>query len=173
MKKKAIVQIKVPYSIYCRYEALLETKLLVRKKFEGNENKHGDEQIRKLAYILKKNGVRHPIIISNRSDKIVSGHGRLEASLFNGWDHFPVEYQNFQSEADETAHRIADNAIHELSELEMDDIKESLDSLAKDFDLDRLGLSLKRVEFFSQKDDAENQQKSSRKESEICTLCGK
>lgn len=146
MGKRLKLTPKPPYDIFCQYTDMLETKLLVRKKHPENPNKHSEEQIGKLAIIMRKNGVRNPIVMSNLSGYIIKGHGRLEAALMNGWDHFPVQFQDYGSEADEVADMIADNKIQEFSELDMDAVKTSLDRLGKDLSLDRLGMDLETIE---------------------------
>lgn len=92
-----------------------------------NPNKHPEKQIKMLAKIMAHQGWRHPITISNRSGFIVAGHGRLAAAQKNGWTDVPVDLQDFDSEADEYAHMVADNKIAELAEhddsMMIDDIK--------------------------------------------------
>jgi ParB-like chromosome segregation protein Spo0J len=45
-----------------------------------NPNKHDDKQIALLAKIIRSQGWRNPIVVSERSGFIISGHGRLEAA---------------------------------------------------------------------------------------------
>jgi DNA modification methylase len=104
-----------------------------------NPNKHGERQIEMLAKIMNHQGWRHPITVSKRSGFIVAGHGRLMAAKKLGWTQAPVDRQEFDTEADEYAHLIADNKIAELAE--HDDLK-MFDDLKKfpDLDLDLLGI---------------------------------
>jgi DNA modification methylase len=104
-----------------------------------NPNKHGERQIEMLAKIMNYQGWRHPITVSKRSGFIVAGHGRLMAAKKLGWTQAPVDRQEFDTEADEYAHLIADNKIAELAE--HDDLK-MFDDLKKfpDLDLDLLGI---------------------------------
>lgn len=88
-----------------------------------NPNKHPKDQIDRLAEILKYQGFRQPIVISNRSGLVVAGHGRIEAAKKNKWSTVPVVYQDFDDEAQEYAHLTADNAIASWAELQIDEIK--------------------------------------------------
>jgi len=45
-----------------------------------NENIHSAKQIEVLAKIIKANGFRQPITVSNRSGYVVVENGRLEAA---------------------------------------------------------------------------------------------
>lgn len=81
-----------------------------------NPNKHPEKQIKMLAKILDYQGQRLPIVVSNRTGFIVAGHGRLEAIKQLGWEKAAVSFQDFDNEAQEYAHMIADNKIAELAE---------------------------------------------------------
>ena len=45
-----------------------------------NNNKHPEEQIERLAKLIKHNGFRVPVIVSNMCGFLICGHGRLEAA---------------------------------------------------------------------------------------------
>jgi DNA modification methylase len=81
-----------------------------------NPNKHPKSQIDALAYIIDHQGQRSPVVVSNRSGFIIKGHGRLQAIKQLGWDKVAVDYQDYDSEAQEYADMIADNKIAELAE---------------------------------------------------------
>ena len=93
-----------------------------------NPNAHPEKQIKMLAKILDFQGQRLPIVVSKLSGFIVAGHGRLEAIKQLGWDKAAVSYQDFDNEAQEYAHMIADNKIAELAKHDdskmIDDMKE-------------------------------------------------
>lgn len=101
-------------NIECSYSKLEDLHKLV--PHPRNSNKHPEEQIRMLANIIDHIGFRHPIIVSKLSGFIVSGHGRLDAAKYLKYKTVPVEYQDFENEAEEFAFLIADNKIAELSE---------------------------------------------------------
>ena len=55
-------------------------------------------------------------MVSTRSNFIVAGHARLKAAELLKVKEVPVDFQDFESEADEYAHLVADNRIAELAE---------------------------------------------------------
>ena len=61
--------------IYCSYTELVDIEAVIENP--RNPNKHPEKQIKMLAKIIKNQGWRSPIIISNRSGFVVKGHGRL------------------------------------------------------------------------------------------------
>jgi DNA modification methylase len=104
-----------------------------------NNNKHSEEQKKQLKKIIKANGFRSPLTISNRSGFLVKGHLRLEAAKELGFKELPVMYQDYDSEALEYADLTADNAIAMQSELDLSMINAELLNF-DDFDLELLGL---------------------------------
>ena len=66
-----------------------------------NPNKHSDKQISLLAKIIKSQGWRNPIVVSNRSGFIVKGHCRLAAARLLEVESVPVDYQDYDTEAAE------------------------------------------------------------------------
>lgn len=124
--------------IHCKYDVFLDPKKL--KNHPKNRNKHGQDQIERLAELYKYHGIRHPIIVSNRSGFIVAGHGRKLAALSADIKEFPVVYQDFESEEAEYAFLIADNAIADWSELDFTGINNDVPDLGPDFNLDMLGI---------------------------------
>lgn len=104
-----------------------------------NPNKHEKSQIERLCKLIKNTGFRNPLIISNQTGFLVSGHGRLEAAKLLKMEKIPVVFQDFKNEADEYSFMTADNAIGSWSELDLEKIK--LDSFSFDnFDIEMLGL---------------------------------
>lgn len=119
-------------AVYCAHDKIVDTDALVGNP--RNPNKHPKEQITALAKIIKRQGWRHPIVVSNRSGFVVKGHGRLLAAKELGVKQVPVDYQDYESEASEYADLMADNKIQEFSELDeklsadiLQDIKDSGD----------------------------------------------
>lgn len=97
-----------------------------------NTNKHSQDQIKRLEKLIKHNGFRDPLIISNRSGFLIAGHGRLEVAKNLKMDKIPVIYQDFENEAEEFQFMTAHNAIARWSELDNDLILEGL----KEFEFD-------------------------------------
>ena len=104
-----------------------------------NPNKHDDKQIVLLAKIIRGQGWRNPIVVSERSGFIISGHGRLEAAKMLNVEQVPVDLQAFENEADEYAHLIADNRIAELAETDRGELADLIRELDGEIDLDLTG----------------------------------
>ncbi len=106
----------------------------------NNRNKHSEEQIERLAEIIKYQGFRSPIIVSNQSGFIVCGHGRTMAANKLGMQSVPVIYQDFESAEAEYSAQVSDNAIAAWAELDFAGINLDLQELGPDFDIDLLGI---------------------------------
>ena len=124
--------------IKCAHTEVVDVDLLTPNP--RNPNVHPDSQIKLLAKIMKHQGWRSPIVVSNRSGFIVKGHGRLQAAKLNGWSQAPVDRQDYANEADEYADMVADNKIAELSETDLGLVNAVLPDLGPDFDIDLLGI---------------------------------
>jgi hypothetical protein len=121
----------------CAYTELVDIHKLVPNP--KNNNHHPKEQIDRLAKIIDYQGQRSPIVVSNRSGFIVKGHGRLEAIRKLGWEKVAVDYQDYDSEAQEYADMTADNQIAMWAEFDNDMLMSEIPELG-DMDLDMLGL---------------------------------
>lgn len=110
------------------------------KPHPKNRNKHPKNQIERLAKIIEHQGWRYPIKVSKRSGFIITGHGRYMAALERGWTHVPVDYQDYDSEEQEYADLVSDNAISSWAELDLSGINSDLGDLGPDFDIDLLGI---------------------------------
>ena len=126
--------------VHCANDKLEGVEKLVAHP--KNPNKHPKKQVEMLAKIIRAQGWRWPVVVSKRSGYVVAGHGRIEAAKLLGEDKVPVNVQEFETEAEEYAHLMADNKIAEYAELQTDKIGELLEDLKKvDFDLDLTGFS--------------------------------
>lgn len=122
--------------VHCSHAQLVDVTELVANP--RNPNKHSDKQVALLAKIIRHQGWRSPITVSNRSGFVVTGHGRLQAAILLGEQLVPVDRQDFASEADEWAHLVADNRIAELADADksmITDLLKDLDSGGLDMDL--------------------------------------
>lgn len=121
----------------CAYTELVDIHKLVQNP--KNNNHHPKEQIDRLAKIIDYQGQRSPIVVSNRSGFIVKGHGRLEAIRKLGWGKAAVDYQDYESEAQEYADMTADNQIAMWAEFDNNMLMSEIPELG-DMDLDMLGM---------------------------------
>ena len=105
-----------------------------------NRNKHSKEQITRLAEIITYQGFRNPLIISNRSGHCVAGEGRYLAAKKLKLKTVPVIFQDFDSDEQEIAAGVSDNAIGLWSELDLSGINTDIPDLGPDFNIDLLGI---------------------------------
>lgn len=105
-----------------------------------NRNKHPEEQIERLCEIIRYQGFRQPVVVSNRTGLVVAGHGRLLAAKKLKIKEVPVVYQDFEDEEQEYAFGVSDNAIASWAELDLSGINTDMAELGPDFDIDMLGL---------------------------------
>lgn len=125
--------------IYCSYNELADITTLVPNP--RNPNQHPEKQIELLAKIIKNQGWRAPITVSNRSGFVVRGHGRLLAAQTLGLSQVPIDRQNYENEAAEWADLIADNRIAELSIVDPTLLLELVEELGTSkIDMDLTGL---------------------------------
>jgi hypothetical protein len=130
--------------VWCSHDKLVDITELIENP--RNPNKHPDKQIALLAKIIRSQGWRQPITVSNRSGFIVKGHGRLQAAKVMAVELAPVDYQDYATEAEEYADLIADNRIAELAEPDAGMIGDLLkDTMFEDFDLDLTGFDEKEL----------------------------
>jgi hypothetical protein len=113
--------------VYCAHDEVVDIDALVPNP--RNPNRHSEEQIRLLAKIIKHQGWRAPITVSNRSGFIVRGHGRLFAAKLLAVECVPIDRQDYASEAEEWADLVADNRLSELNEMDPVSLKELLQEL--------------------------------------------
>lgn len=116
--------------IHCLYDQIVSPKEL--KPHPKNRNKHPKDQIDRLSKIIQYQGWRYAVKVSKRSGFVTSGNGRIEAAkiLKSG---VPVVYQDYESEEQEYADVQADNAILDLSAINMD-----VPDFGPDFDVTRM-----------------------------------
>ncbi len=124
--------------VKCQFKEMVDPSTLV--PHPRNPNKHPTHQIGLLSKLIKHQGWRHPIIVSKQSGFIVAGHGRLESALKLKAETVPVDYQDFENEAQEYQFMVSDNTIQELAELDLAMVSQDVLDFGPDFDLEMLGL---------------------------------
>jgi ParB-like chromosome segregation protein Spo0J len=65
-------------AVMCAYDKLVDIVDVIPNP--RNPKQHNERQVELLARIIKSQGWRAPITISNRSEFVVRGHGRLMAA---------------------------------------------------------------------------------------------
>ncbi len=125
--------------IKCSYTEILDIDDPRLIPNPDNPNDHSKEQIIQLGKILDYQGQRKALNVSNQSGFIVTGHGTLMAAKQIGAKQIAVDFQDYDNEAMEYAHVVADNAIALQSELDRSMINEKFVEFGPDFDLDMFG----------------------------------
>jgi len=124
--------------IHCSYGELVKVKDL--KFHPENTNEHPEDQIERLAKIIKHQGWRRPITVSNQSGYVTVGEGRVRAAIFNKWKEVPVDFQDYKTEEDEFADIQADNLIATWAGTNFSKLNERMVDFGPDLDLELLGL---------------------------------
>lgn len=134
-----------PIKIKCAYTELIPPGQLLPNP--RNPNKHPASQMKLLVKIIEHQGFRRSIVVSNRSGLVVVGHARLEAARVLKMPEVPVDYQDYDTEADEYADMLADNRLAELAEASLPDLKDLLQELDTGaFDMDLTGFDAETIE---------------------------
>ncbi len=126
--------------IKCSFKELLDINDPRIIANPDNPNDHSEDQISNFANVLKYQGQRKPITISNLTGFIVTGHGTLMAAKKAGAKKIAVDFQDFENEAQEYAHVVADNGIALQSELNKGMIASKIVDFGPDFNVEMLGL---------------------------------
>ena len=104
--------------------------------YNNNPKKHPESQVDKIASSIKNNGFVQPIVV-DKSNEVIIGHGRLQASKKLGLDKVPVIKHESLSEAEVKALRLADNRIAE-SGWEEEQLAVELEQLTESNDFEEL-----------------------------------
>lgn len=123
--------------VYCAFDKIIPLEEL--KPNPKNPNHHPADQVELLAKVIRSQGWRQPVKVSNLSGYIVSGHGRYEAAKLIGCP-VPVDFQDYATEAEELADLLADNRIAEMAEMDNAMLREVFAGLDEsDFDFSLSG----------------------------------
>ena len=136
---------KPKQKVECAFDSMVAVEEIIPNP--RNPNLHPKKQLDLLAKIIKAQGWRAPITVSNRSGFIVRGHARLEAAKLLGLTECPVDFQDYENEAVEWADCIADNRIAELAEPDLPLLKDILLELdSHNLDMDLTGYDTESIE---------------------------
>lgn len=107
----------------------------------GNPRKHGELDVAQIADSIKFYGWTSPILAQRGTNRIVAGHGRLEAAKVAGLKEIPVIYLDL-TDQQATAYTVADNKLAELSRWDFPALKDILVGLDDgEFDLMKTGFN--------------------------------
>ena len=106
-----------------------------------NARTHSKKQIRLVAQSIKRYGVINPVV-TDRQNRVVAGHARLEASLQLGLPYLPVIQVEHLSETELRAYALADNALGEKSGWDRDLLSIELSELTELLPAEGMDVSL-------------------------------
>jgi hypothetical protein len=99
------------------------------KPYAGNARTHSDKQIAQIAASIGKFGFNNPVLV-DADNRIVAGHGRVEAAKRLGLTNIPTIRLDHLSDAERRAYVIADNRLAELAGWDREILKIELQGLA-------------------------------------------
>lgn len=119
---------------------MVEVALEMLVPYERNAKKHPQEQIDKLKKSIQEFGFISPCLI-DRDNRIIAGHGRVEAARQIGMNVVPCVYVEGLTDEQRRAYILADNRLTELGGWDMDVVFEELT------ELDDLGFNIELTGF--------------------------
>lgn len=82
--------------------------------YASNPRKHSRKQVRQIANSIKEFGFNNPLLV-DAANRVIAGHGRLEAAKLLGRATVPILRIEHLTEAQKRAYTIADNKLAENS----------------------------------------------------------
>jgi DNA modification methylase len=119
------------------------------KPYGGNARTHSDKQISQIAASIGKFGFNNPVLV-DADNRIVAGHGRVEAAKRLGLANVPTIRLDHLSDAERRAYVIADNRLAELAGWDREILRIELQGLADldlGFDLEITGFDTSELDF--------------------------
>lgn len=122
--------------VRCNYHKLVAAKAL--EPHPKNYRNHPENQLAKIRAVIRANGWRSPVVLSERTGQIIKGHGRVQA--MDPDEMVPVEYQHYDSEEDELRDMVADNEVMALAETDDSKLAEILGEIG-DLNPEEIGIT--------------------------------
>lgn len=94
-----------------RLETITIDRLLPHDR---NPRTHSKKQVRQIAESIRRFGFTNPVLV-DAADRVVAGHGRIEAAKLLGMTNVPALRLEHMTEAEKRAYVIADNRLAELA----------------------------------------------------------
>ncbi|HVW74264.1 MAG TPA: DNA methyltransferase [Rhizomicrobium sp.] len=113
-----------------------------------NPRLHPREQVRAIARSIKAFGFNAPILVDHKN-RIIAGHGRLEAAKFLDLAEVPVIRLEHLSEAQAKAYMLADNKLTDRSTWNDEQLAarlKELQEIALDFEIEATGFELPEID---------------------------
>ena len=127
----------------------VEHRPIAGLKLDGsNPRQRGAKQVRQIANSIEAFGFNVPVLI-DREDKVLAGHGRLEACRLLGWTEVPVIRLDHLGPEQARAFMLADNRLAENSRWDERLLAETLRDLSMaelDFSLEATGFEMAEID---------------------------
>jgi 16S rRNA G966 N2-methylase RsmD len=118
------------------------------KPYDKNPRTHSKKQIRQIAQSIRTFGWTNPVLV-DASDRIIAGHGRVEAAKLLNLPTVPILRIEDLTEAQIKAYVIADNKLAELAGWDEEILANELQFLTKldlDFDIEVTGFEMGEID---------------------------
>jgi hypothetical protein len=128
------------------------------KPYGNNPRTHSKKQIRQLATSITTFGWTNPVLV-DAANRIIAGHGRVEAAKLLGNPHVPVLRIEDLTEAQIKAYVIADNRLAELAGWDAEILANELQFLTElnlDFDIEVTGFEMGEIDVLIESQGAEH-----------------
>lgn len=111
-----------------------------------NARTHSKRQVEQIARSIKKFGFTNPVLV-DENNRVMAGHGRIEAAKSLGLDEVPCLGIEGMSEADKRAYVLADNKLALNAGWDMEVLASELSELIQlDFDVSLSGFEMPEVD---------------------------
>ena len=115
--------------------------------YERNARRHSRKQLAQIAASIRRFGFTNPVLIDDE-DRILAGHGRVEAAKTLGLAEIPTVRLSQMSEADRRAYILADNKLALNAGWDQEILAGELQALVEiGFEVELTGFSLAEVDF--------------------------
>lgn len=121
---------------------VVEKKIGDIREYENNPRRN-DKAVNATKRSIESFGFRNPIIL-NKEGVIIAGHTRLKAAKAAGLEKVPCIILQHLSEEEETAFRLADNKVGEISTWNQDKLAKEMQKMS-DVDWSEYGFSEKHL----------------------------
>jgi ParB-like chromosome segregation protein Spo0J len=118
------------------------------KPYDKNPRTHTKKQIRQIAESIRTFGWTNPVLV-DVNERIIAGHGRVEAAKLLSLPTVPVLRIDDMSEAQIKAYVIADNKLAELAGWDEEILAKELQFLTEldlDFDIEVTGFEMGEID---------------------------
>jgi DNA modification methylase len=116
------------------------------RPYGRNARTHSRKQIRQIANSIERFGFTNPVLIGD-DDRIIAGHGRVEAAKLLNFDQVPTLRLSHLSGAERRAYILADNKLAQNAGWDRQILAlESQDLCDLDFDVDLTGFGVAEID---------------------------